>query len=90
MKRIAEINAVFDDGSAVMRLQCSAVDDLPELGGTVETFKAAAGTTAHIIQAGKKGTLDDNGKWYDEDGNEITDEPEPEPDPDPDPENDQR
>ena len=79
MKRIAEINAVFDDGSAVMHLQCSTVDDLPELGGKVETFKAAAGTTAHIIQAGKNGTLDDDGKWYDDaTGNEITDEPDPE------------
>lgn len=72
MKLIRRIHNVYNDGSAVMDLLVSTVNDLPESGGLVGTFKTAAGSNAKIIQAGLSGTLDDDGKWYDDaTGNEI-------------------
>lgn len=71
MQLIRKIRNTYPDGSAVMDLAVSTVDDLPETNAIVGTFKTAAGSTAKIIQAGLKGTLDDDGKWYDESGNEI-------------------
>ena len=71
MQLIREIHNIYPDGSAVMDLTVSTTDDLPETNAIVGTFKTAAGSTAKIIQAGLTGTLDDDGKWYDESGNEI-------------------
>ena len=59
---------------AVLDLQVSEVSDLLAIGigDAIETFLIQPGSIAQIIQAGTWGTLDDDGKWYDTDGAEIT------------------
>lgn len=55
----------------VVDLQVSTTDDLPELHEDVEGISIMEGSIAHVIQEGKFYTLDDDGNWYDEDGNEV-------------------
>lgn len=60
------VNSVFD-------LQVSTVEELPHIGDAIGSHKVAAGTISQCIQDGKWYTLDDDGSWYDEDGNEPED-----------------
>lgn len=56
----------FLNGKPVARLdlRVSTADDLPKAGDEVEGYIVAAPTNAQIIQLGKIGTLDEDGKWY--------------------------
>lgn len=55
-------------------LQVSTAADLPELGENIDgAGKTDAGTVAQDIQDGKFYTLDADGGWYDDDGNEPED-----------------
>lgn len=49
---------------AKVDIQVSTADELPELGGEVGGMKIQAGTSAQIIKAGKFGTIDEDGTWY--------------------------
>ena len=60
---------------AVVDMQVSTADDLPKKNGEIAgtpygTVKVKAGSIAQCIQNGKWYTLDDDGNWYDQDGNE--------------------
>lgn len=79
MVRIENVRAyaALDDKpfqKAVLDLQVSEVSDLLAIGigDAIETFLIQPGSIAQIIQAGTWGTLDDDDKWYDTDGAEIT------------------
>lgn len=79
MKRIENVRAYADLSDkpfqkAVLDLQVSTVTELLAIGigDKVETFLVQPGSIAQVIQAGSWGTLDDDGKWYDTDGTEIT------------------
>jgi hypothetical protein len=79
MKRIENVRAYADLSDkpfqkAVLDLQVSTVTDLLAIGigDAIETFLVQPGSIAQVIQAGTWGTLDDDGKWYDTDGAEIT------------------
>lgn len=63
---------------AVVDLQVSTADELPDKLGEITgtpygTILVDAGSIAQVIQNGKWYTLDDDGRWYDEDGNEPED-----------------
>ena len=79
MVRIENVRAyaALDDKpfqKAVLDIQVSTVTELLAIGigDKVETFLVQPGSIAQVIQAGTWGTLDDDGKWYDTDGAEIT------------------
>lgn len=57
---------------AKLDIQVSDATELPELGGEAECYIVAAGSTAQIVQTGEWATLDDDGSWYDKDGNEVS------------------
>ena len=71
----------FDaDGNcmAVVDLQVSTTDELPEENGEITgtpygTILVQVGSIAQVIQTGKWYTLDEDGSWYDDDGNEPED-----------------
>ena len=68
MKRLEKVRKQ-DGKKAVMDLQVSTASDLPALGDALFNLLVAAGTIAQVIQTGKFYTLDDDGTWYDSDGN---------------------
>lgn len=63
----------WDNGvSAVFDLQVSSTNELPEKGSVLGGMRVAAGTIAQCIQDGNFYTMDDDGAWYDSDGNEAS------------------
>lgn len=56
---------------AVVDLQVSTAAELPALGDTVDGAQVQAGSIAQIIQTGQWATLDEDGTWYDSDGNAM-------------------
>jgi hypothetical protein len=64
--------ARFNDGAgnAVVDIQVSTAAELPAMGETIGySMKVKAGSIAQVIQSGAFYTLDDDGTWYDSDGN---------------------
>lgn len=55
-------------GESALDLQVSTVQELPVIGSLVECKKVGAGSIAQVIQTGAFYTLDENGTWYDENG----------------------
>lgn len=68
MKRLERVRKQ-DGKKAAMDLQVSTASDLPALGDALFNLIVAAGTIAQVVQTGKFYTLDENGTWYDTDGN---------------------
>lgn len=65
-------NVRFNDGAgnAVVDIQVSTAEELPAKGGVIGyNMQIKAGSIAQVIQSGTFYTLDDNGIWYDSDGN---------------------
>lgn len=64
----------FNDGAgnAVIDLQVSTAEELPAKGASIGGYKVKAGSIAQIIQTGEWATLDEDGSWYDESGNEVS------------------
>lgn len=75
MVRLELVRKHLED-SAVLDIQVSTVDELPDIGDEVEGYKIAAGSIAQIVQTGGWYTLDDDEKWYDTDGVEAGGTPE--------------
>lgn len=70
MVKIERVRWNDGSGNAVLDLQVSTVAELPALNEELGIrLKVCAGSIAHVIQAGAWYTLDDNGTWYDSDGN---------------------
>lgn len=76
MREIEGVRRINMDGSAVLDIQVSEASDLPALGDTFYSFVVASGTIAQIVKRGVYATLNDDGKYYDEDGTEVTAEEE--------------
>ena len=72
MVRIEKIRADISREIKVVDLQVSTAADLPALGGNVAGIVIAAGSIAQVVQTGDFVTLDSNGSWYDESGNEVS------------------
>ena len=70
MVRLEWVRKHLND-SAVLDIQVSTVDELPDIGDEVEGYKIAAGSIAQIVQTGNWYTLDADEKWYDTDGVEA-------------------
>lgn len=71
MLRIEKVRFNDGAGNAVVDIQVSAADDLPAKGEAIGYIKIKAGSIAQIVQTGDFATLDNDGKWYDTDGNEV-------------------
>lgn len=72
MVRIENTRADITRDKKVVDLQVSTPEELPALNENVEGIIIAAGSIAQIIQNGEWVTLDDDGSWYDESGNEVS------------------
>lgn len=69
MLRIEKVRFNDGAGNAVVDIQVSTVAELPAKGETIGySMKVKAGSIAQVIQTGSFYTLDDNGTWYDENG----------------------
>lgn len=69
MVRIERVRTNDGSGNAVLDLQVSTVSELPALGDQLGIkLIVCAGSVAQVIQTGGWYTLDDNGTWYDSDG----------------------
>lgn len=68
MVRFERIRDDISRNIKVVDLQVSEATELPALGENVEGIIIAAGSIAQIIQIGAFATLDDDGKWYKQDG----------------------
>lgn len=68
MVRIEKERYVDGNYNAVLDLQVSTAEELPDMGGTIGLYTVAPGSMAQIIQADSFTfvTLDDNGTWYPE------------------------
>lgn len=77
MLRIERIRSeVYNhDGTrdCVCDLQVSTAEELPALDEQLDTIIFKAGCIAQVIQGGGYYTLDDDGEWYDADGNAASD-----------------
>lgn len=71
MVRFERIRDDISRNIKVVDLQVSEATELPALGENVEGIIIAAGSIAQVIQTGDFVTLDSNGSWYDESGNEV-------------------
>ena len=71
MLRVENVRSVDGNLNAVLDIQVSETSDLPSAGSTVCGYTIVSGSIAQIIQEGKFVTLDNDGNWYDEDGNEV-------------------
>lgn len=69
MRRIEFIRERRQNEQCVCDLQVSTVSELPLIGENVSGIIILAGSIAQIIRDGTFYTLDDNGTWYDSDGN---------------------
>ena len=72
MVRVENVRQDITRDIKVVDLQVSAADELPALGSDVDGIIIAAGSIAQIIQTGEWATLDYDGSWYDESGNEVS------------------
>ena len=71
MVRFERIRDDISRNIKVVDLQVSEATELPALGENVEGIIIAAGSIEQVIQTGDFVTLDINGSWYDESGNEV-------------------
>ena len=71
MVRFERIRDDISRNIKVVDLQVSEATELPALGENVEGIIIAAGSIEQVIQTGDFVTLDSNGSWYDESGNEV-------------------
>ena len=69
MVRVEAIRENITKDKKVVDLQVSTIEELPTLNQDINTIIIAAGSIAQVIQSGTFYTLDDNGTWYDSDGN---------------------
>jgi hypothetical protein len=70
MLRIEKVRFNDGAGNAVVDIQVSTAQELPAKGETIGySMKVKAGSIAQVIQSGAFYTLDDDGTWYDSDGN---------------------
>lgn len=69
MVRVESIRENITKDKKVVDLQVSTIEELPTLNQDINTIIVAAGSIAQVIQSGTFYTLDDNGTWYDSDGN---------------------
>lgn len=69
MVRVEVIRESITKNKKVVDLQVSTIEELPALDQDINTIIIAAGSIAQVIQSGTFYTLDDNGTWYDSDGN---------------------
>lgn len=70
MLRIEKVRFNDGAGNAVVDIQVSTAAELPAMGETIGySMKVKAGSIAQVIQSGTFYTLDDDGTWYDSDGN---------------------
>lgn len=69
MVRVESIRESITKDKKVVDLQVSTIKELPTLNQDINTIIVAAGSIAQVIQSGTFYTLDDNGTWYDSDGN---------------------
>lgn len=69
MVRVELIRESITKDKKVVDLQVSTIEELPTLNQDINTIIVAAGSIAQVIQSGTFYTLDDNGTWYDSDGN---------------------
>ena len=67
MQRIEKPRERKVDG-CVCDMQVSTISELPALNENVGGIVILAGSIAQVIQSGKWVTLDENGTWYDSDG----------------------
>lgn len=72
MVRVENVRQDITRDIKVVDLQVSTADELPALGSDVGGIIIAAGSIAQIIQTGEWATLDSDGSWYDESGNEVS------------------
>jgi hypothetical protein len=72
MVRVENVRQDITRDIKVVDLQVSTADELPELGSDVDGIIIAAGSIVQIIQTGEWATLDSDGSWYDESGNEVS------------------
>ena len=74
VERIRDFHFEGDEKWIKADLQVSTADELPGYGDDLDGLgRTDAGTIAQDIQGGKYYTLDGDGNWYDEDGNEPED-----------------
>lgn len=68
MVRIEKERHVDGNYNAVLDLQVSTAEELPDMGDTIGLYTVAPGSMAQIIQADSFTfvTLDDDGTWYPE------------------------
>lgn len=66
MVRIERVRHQDGSGYAVMDLQVSTAEELPDLGDKLYNLIVAAGTISQVIQADTWLTLDADGTWYPE------------------------
>lgn len=69
---IVRNNIRIVDDSMIMDIQVSTVDELPAINEAIDgvtTEKVSAGSTAQVVRTGVWYTLDEDGTWYDSDGN---------------------
>ena len=69
MVRVEVIRESITKDKKVVDLQVSTIEELPALNQDINTIIVAAGSIAQVIQSGTFYTLDDNGTWYDSEGN---------------------
>lgn len=68
MVRVESIRQDITRDKKVVNLQVSVPEELPELNENVEGIIIAAGSVAQIIRTGEWVTLDDDGTWYNSNG----------------------
>ena len=69
MVRVERIRQMDGNGRAVIDMQDSTVAELPAKFSKVATrLFVMPGSIAQVIQTGAFYTLDENGTWYDENG----------------------
>ena len=68
MVRIEKERYVDGNLNAVLDLQVSTAEELPDMGDTIGLYTVAPGSIAQIVQADSPTfvTLDDDGTWYPE------------------------
>lgn len=70
MVRVENVRSVDGNLNAVLDIQVSETNDLPDIGDSIGGYTVCAGSIAQIVQTGAFATLDDDGKWY-SNGSEV-------------------
>ena len=68
MVRVEGIRQDITRDIKVVDLQVSTTDELPTIGENIDGIIIAAGSIAQVIQSGVYFTLDDDGTWYNSNG----------------------